>query len=138
MRARGISIALLACALAGCSTSGIAPSSKSHSSVATATPTGLTVQARYDPAPTFTALIVPDFTPGREAELADLARSVCVGRLFCTVGVWTVRAFAPTRLKLTEPQVSARIVQYAMNTRTGLDRVAWNCAMKLNDSRICL
>lgn len=122
-------VASLAALLSACSSmSAIAPSPNyPTSSAAVAAPAVLMVAARYAPAPTMSALVVPDFIPGREVELIALAKAECTGRTFCSVAFWTDDANAPRRLKMSNTQASARVAQLVISSRTGLSRTLWNC-----------
>lgn len=89
----------------------------------------LTVASRYQPAPTMSVLVVQNFAPGREAELMAIAKTECAGRSFCSVGFWNDEGLAPRRLKMSARELDGRIVQFAVNSRTGLSNATWNCQL---------
>lgn len=118
-----LSIALCACASVS-APSGIG-------SLATTTlPPGtqpLQATARYTLAPTLTALMIPGYVAGREAELVAIAKAECAGRVFCSIGIWNDEASVPHRLKMTRSELAGRKAQFVFNAATGLSRALWDC-----------
>jgi hypothetical protein len=98
----------------------------------------LVVSGRYQTSPTMVSLVVPDFTNGEESQVADLARAECHGASFCSVGIWTNADLAPRKLKMTDTEVAGRLGHYAHNSKTGLDRILWNCALSPHQNSECL
>lgn len=115
--------------LSACSS--VSPPSQSFgaSTPAVSSSAPLTVVARYQPAPTLSVLVVPDFVAGREGELVALAKAECAGKSFCSVGFWANDGNAPRRVKMSDGQMNGRIVQFAINARTGLNKTTWNCRL---------
>jgi hypothetical protein len=109
-------IALAACSSVG----GVAPYQSPQV-------TPLQASARYVLTPTFTALVVPAYYPGREGELAAIAKAECANRTFCAVGFWTDDTLAPRRVKMTAAEVDARKAQFVFSAATGLSRALWDC-----------
>ena len=124
-------LAVIMAALAACSS--VTPPTRSYGLGGDPSPMQsnlpLTVEARYEPAPTIAILVVPGFVAGREAELIALAKTECAGRAFCSVGFWASDATAPRRLKMSDQEMTSRIVQFAVNARTGLSKATWNCRL---------
>lgn len=98
----------------------------------------LAISGRYQTAPTLISLVVTGFEKGEEGEVEDFAQAECHGATFCSVGIWTSDELAPRKLKMTDSQVAARLVQYVHSPKTGIDRVLWNCALSPHNPRECL
>src|SRR5437868_785763 len=98
----------------------------------------LQASARYVLSPTFTALVVPDYTPGREAEIVALAKNECAARAFCSVGFWTDDSIAPRQLKMTQTAVAARKAQFVFDSDTGMARALWDCKAVTTVGNSCL
>lgn len=75
------------------------------------------------------SLVVPGFSKGEENQVTDLARAECHGANFCSVGIWTNVDLAPRTLKMTDAEAAGRLGHYVHNSKTGLDRILWNCAL---------
>lgn len=60
------------------------------------------------------------------------------GANFCSVGIWTDVDLAPRKLKMTDAEVAGRLGHYADNSKTGLDRILWNCAFSPHQDSDCL
>lgn len=98
----------------------------------------LAILGRYQTSPTMVSLVVAGFSKGQENQVADLARTECHGANFCSVGIWTNVDLAPRKLKMTDAEVAGRLGHYAHNSKTGLDRILWNCALSPHQDSDCL
>lgn len=101
-------------------------------------PVQLAISGRYQTSPTMVSLVVAGFAKGEENQVADLARTECHGANFCSVGIWTNTDLAPRKLKMTDAEVAGRLGHYAHNSKTGLDRILWNCALSPHQDSDCL
>lgn len=98
----------------------------------------ISIVARYETTPTMKTLVIANLTPSNEAQLAILAAAECGSERFCSVGFWSDADLAPRKLKMTDLQVAGRIAQYAHSTKTGLNRLLWNCSARPHQSSECL
>lgn len=96
------------------------------------------VAERYVLAPTFTALVVPAYTPGREFDLVNIAKSECSGKTFCSVAFWSDATLAPHKLKMSPVQATGRKAQFVFNSKTGLSRALWDCRTVTSIAGDCL
>lgn len=77
------------------------------------------------PSGDFIAFVVPRNTdPG---QLLNLVLSSCSVKPYCKVLVWTDNRRAPTKMPVTDDQLSAMAFSYLRNRSSGLDKVLWNC-----------
>jgi len=114
------------------------PAQSTDGAPAVPTSTQLAVSGRYQTSPTLVSLVVAGFATGEENQVADLARSECHGASFCSVGIWTNSDLAPRKLRMTDAEVTGRLGHYAHNSKTGLDRILWNCALSPHQQSECL
>jgi hypothetical protein len=91
-----------------------------------------TALATHEVGPGFYAVAVqPNADP---ASFTDLAGMKCLDAENCMVGIWKQGA-EPTTLPFTESQIKDQVFAYAINRKTGFERLAWDCSIYPNTPR---